>query len=203
MSDPPFNENNRYKPNSPYSASKASSDHLVRAWNKTYNLPTVISNCSNNYGPYQCVEKLIPMTISNIIRNKKIPVYGNGLQIRDWLHVEDHVSALIKIVMNGKSNETYNIGSENEKTNIQVIERICEIMDKIYPNKQDLDSYKDLIDYVEDRPGHDKRYSINPNKINDELKWTSVIDFEEGLQDTIQWYIDNKSWWKTEDSLIK
>lgn len=203
VSDPPFNENNRYKPNSPYSASKASSDHLVRAWNKTYNLPTVISNCSNNYGPYQCVEKLIPMTISNIIRNKKIPVYGNGLQIRDWLHVEDHVSALIKIVMNGKSNETYNIGSENEKTNIQVIEKICEIMDKIYPNKQDLDSYKDLIDYVEDRPGHDKRYSINPNKINDELKWTSVIDFEEGLQDTIQWYIDNKSWWKTEDSPIK
>ncbi len=203
INDPPFKEINRYQPNSPYSASKASSDHLVRAWNRTYGLPTLISNCSNNYGPFQCIEKLIPMTITNIIKGQKIPIYGNGLQIRDWLHVNDHVNALIKIVLNGKSNETYNIGTKNEKTNIEVIEKICEIMDSIHPKKISIDSYKDFIDFVEDRPGHDKRYSIDPTKINNQLGWQGNIDFEEGLKNTIQWYIDNQNWWQSEENFIK
>ena len=183
-----FIEESPYKPNSPYSASKASSDHLVRAWNKTYGLPTIITNCSNNYGPWQFHEKLIPLTIYKAINNKNIPLYGDGSNIRDWIFIDDHVEALIIAAIKGKNGSTYCIGSENEKTNKEVIESICGLLDQIFV--KDFPHSK-LIKYVEDRPGHDKRYAINPTKINKELGWFPKHSFEEGLKKTVLWYVKN------------
>ncbi|MDC3325689.1 dTDP-glucose 4,6-dehydratase [Gammaproteobacteria bacterium] len=197
--DNPFTENTPYSPNSPYSASKASSDHLVRAWNSTYNLPVVISNCSNNYGPGQFTEKLIPMTITNAIKGFPIPIYGDGTQIRDWLYVDDHTSALKKIIFFGKPGETYNIGGSNEIKNIDLVHEICSILDRYHSSeKKAVMSFKDLITFVDDRPGHDKRYAINSEKIEKELDWKPKEDFSSGIKKTIQWYIDNKSSWLKE-----
>lgn len=194
--DNPFTENTPYSPNSPYSASKASSDHLVRAWHSTFNLPVVVSNCSNNYGPGQFIEKLIPMTITNAIRGIPIPIYGDGTQIRDWLYVDDHTSALKRIVFYGKNGETYNIGGSNEIKNIDIVNNICDILDKYHSaENKEIISYKDLITFVDDRPGHDKRYAINSKKIEKELDWRPKEDFSSGIKKTIQWYIDNKPWW--------
>lgn len=193
---PEFTEESNFRPNSPYSASKASSDHLVRAWNKTYGLPTITSNCSNNYGPRQYPEKLIPLVINNILNEKNIPVYGNGEQIRDWLFVKDHCDAIMTIIDKGVPGETYNIGGKNEIKNIDLVNRICNIMDEMIPSKK-LESYKDLISYVEDRPGHDVRYAINSNKIENDLGWTPKYNFEKGLFETIKWYLDNKDWTKS------
>jgi dTDP-glucose 4,6-dehydratase len=194
-----FTEKTAYDPSSPYSASKASSDHLVRAWNKTYNLPTVITNCSNNYGPYQFPEKLIPLTIIKILRNEKIPVYGNGSQIRDWLHVEDHADGIVKVMLEGKSGETYNIGGNNQLSNLEVVELICEILSELNLNRKILknDNLKSLISFVKDRPAHDIRYAINTDKINSNLNWNSKIKFKDGLRQTIIWYLDNQDWWKS------
>lgn len=191
--DDPFTEISRFSPNSPYSASKASSDHIVRAYHKTFQLPVIISNCSNNYGPYQFPEKLIPLSINNAINNKKINLYGNGTQIRDWLHVSDHCNALRKLICHGKLGETYNIGGNAEKRNIDVIDIICEILDELYPRK-DSRSYKEQIQFVEDRPGHDKRYAINCNKIMDELDWKQYESFSTGIKKTIEWYLSNLDW---------
>ena len=193
--DEAFAEINKYKPNSPYSASKASSDHLVRAWNKTYKLPTIITNCSNNYGPFQHPEKLIPVIIKNAIEHKDIPVYGNGLQIRDWLYVSDHVEALYHVLIKGNIGETYNIGANNEIRNIELINSICEYIDQVEPSKK-LNTYKNLIKHVEDRKGHDVRYAINTKKINNDLGWFAKINFNEGIKSTIKWYLENKSWIK-------
>ncbi|MCM8774720.1 MAG: dTDP-glucose 4,6-dehydratase [Candidatus Omnitrophica bacterium] len=189
-----FTENTPYAPSSPYSATKASSDHLVRAWHRTYGLPVVITNCSNNYGPYQFPEKLIPLMILNAIEGKKLPVYGKGDQIRDWLYVEDHAEALVLVATKGKIGETYNIGGDNERRNIEVVHKICEILEEIYPNK-DI-SYKDLITFVEDRPGHDRRYAIDASKIKRELGWKPKENFESGLRKTIEWYLKNRWWWE-------
>ena len=188
----PFTETNQYKPNSPYAASKASSDHLVRAYNKTYNLPTLITNCSNNYGPFQFPEKLIPLIISNAINEKNIPVYGDGLQVRDWLYVEDHCSAIEAVLKKGKTGETYNIGGLTEKTNIDVVNIVCDILQDLKPRKKG--SYRDLITYVKDRPGHDTRYAINANKISRELNWKPKKKFEEGIFETVNWYLKNQEW---------
>ena len=190
-----FTEKTPYAPSSPYSASKASADHLVRAWGRTYNLPIVITNCSNNYGPYQFPEKLIPLIILNCIKGKLLPIYGKGEQVRDWLYVEDHVKALLKVLMDGKNGETYNIGGNNEKTNLEVVLTICEILDKLMPNKRyDIKSYKDLIEFVKDRPGHDKRYAIDASKISKELNYNPEESFESGLTKTIKWFLDNQDW---------
>ena len=188
--EPSFSENNSYKPNSPYSASKASSDHLVRAYNKTYKLPTLITNCSNNYGPYQYPEKLIPLTIKNLLKNEGIPLYGDGSQIRDWLYVGDHCSALRLILDKGKVGKTYNIGGDSEKTNLEVVSLICEILDKLIPSKN-LKSYKELICFVEDRPGHDTRYAIDSSFLKSTLGWNQSVDFKTGIKQTIQWYLNN------------
>lgn len=189
--DAAFTEETPYAPSSPYSASKASSDHLVRAWYRTYTLPIVISNCSNNYGPYQHKEKLIPLVITNAISGKKIPVYGNGEQIRDWLFVDDHVTALLKVCLYGTVGETYNIGGCNEKKNIEVVHHICKILNDIIPEEAKVvERYEDLIEFVSDRPGHDLRYAINIAKINCELDWLPVETFESGLKKTVLWYID-------------
>ncbi len=190
-----FNEKNQYNPNSPYSASKASSDHLVRAWNKTYKLPTIITNCSNNYGPFQHPEKLIPVIIKHALEHKDIPVYGNGLQIRDWLHVNDHVDALYCVLNKGIIGETYNIGANNEVKNIELINTICELIDQIKPSKK-LNTYKSLIKHVEDRKGHDIRYAINSSKVNNNLDWYPKINFKDGIVDTIKWYLENNNWLK-------
>ena len=190
-----FTEKTPYAPSSPYSASKASADHLVRAWGRTYNLPIVITNCSNNYGPYQFPEKLVPLIILNCIKGKVLPIYGEGEQVRDWLYVNDHVKALLKVVMDGKIGETYNIGGNNEKTNLEVVLIICEILDKLIPNdKYDIKSYKDLIEFVEDRPGHDKRYAIDASKISKQLNYNPEESFESGLTKTIKWFLDNQDW---------
>ena len=190
-----FTENTPYSPNSPYSASKAGSDHLVRSWWKTYKLPIVITNCSNNYGPYQFPEKLIPLIILNCIKGELLPIYGNGEQIRDWLYVEDHVRALLTVLFNGCSGETYNIGGNNEKTNLEVVMKICNILDELLPNHPDgISSYKDLISFVKDRPGHDKRYAIDSSKILKKLKYSPKEDFDSGLLKTINWYLNNLSW---------
>ncbi len=186
-----FTEVTPYLPNSPYSASKAASDHLVRAWNKTYGLPTLMSNCSNNYGPYQHPEKLIPLVINKALRGQSIPVYGKGDNVRDWLYVEDHVSALLEIVTRGKPGETYNVGGYNEKQNIEVVHDICSILDDIRPAKE---TYKDLITFVEDRPGHDQRYAIDAAKIAAELAWKPTESFASGLRKTVKWYLDNQHW---------
>lgn len=192
---PLFTEATPYKPSSPYSSSKASSDHLVRAWRRTYKLPTIVTNCSNNYGPYHYPEKLIPLMILNALHGKPLPVYGDGSQIRDWLYVEDHARALYKVVMQGKIGETYNIGGFNEKRNIEVVHTICKILDEVAPSKNGLNSYLDLISKVEDRPGHDRRYAIDASKIKNELGWEPVETFESGIRKTVMWYLDNKNWW--------
>lgn len=191
-----FTENTSYSPSSPYSASKASSDHLVRAWERTYGLPTLITNCSNNYGPYHFPEKLIPHVILNALQGKPLPVYGTGLQIRDWLYVEDHARALIKVALKGVVGETYNIGGHNEKTNIEVVKSICEILEELAPEKpKNVLNYQDLIAFVDDRPGHDFRYAIDASKIKKELKWVPEETFESGLRKTVKWYLNNKTWW--------
>ncbi|BDU38912.1 dTDP-glucose 4,6-dehydratase [Vibrio nigripulchritudo] len=185
-----FTETSSYKPSSPYSASKASSDHLVRAWQRTYSLPTLITNCSNNYGPYQFPEKLIPLVISNALNGKPIPIYGNGLQIRDWLYVEDHAKALYNVAVKGVVGETYNVGGNNEKTNIEVVESICELLEDLAPDKPlGINKYKDLITYVSDRRGHDQRYAIDSKKIQNELSWFPEHTFEQGLRKTVKWYL--------------
>ncbi len=208
---PLFTEQTSYAPSSPYSASKASSDHLVRAWLRTYGFPTIITNCSNNYGPYHFPEKLIPLVILNALEGKPLPIYGKGDQIRDWLYVEDHARALYKVVTEGEIGETYNIGGHNEKQNIEVVETICEILDELRPLKdasspvgaghaRDSDisntSYKSLITYVTDRPGHDRRYAIDASKIAKELNWQPEETFESGIRKTVQWYLDNQQWCK-------
>jgi dTDP-glucose 4,6-dehydratase len=193
-----FTEETSYKPSSPYSASKAASDHLVRAWQRTYDIPTLITNCSNNYGPYHFPEKLIPHVILSAIQGKQIPVYGNGLQIRDWLYVEDHVKALIEVIDKGKVGETYNIGGNNEMKNIDVVLKICDLLEELAPEKKQsgVRYYKDLITYVEDRPGHDTRYAINASKIKKELNWTPHESFESGLRKTVSWFLENKDWYE-------
>jgi len=192
-----FKEDTCYDPSSPYSASKASSDHLVRAWNRTYGLPVVITNCSNNYGPYQFPEKLIPHIILNAIKGKSLPVYGDGKQIRDWLHVDDHADALILAGTKAKAGKTYNIGGHNEVKNIDVVKSICSILEEIYPNKPSkIDKYTDLITFVEDRPGHDVRYAIDATKIHSELGWKPKETFVSGLSKTVLWYITNENWWE-------
>lgn len=188
-----FTESTSYAPSSPYSASKASSDHLVRAWHRTYGLPIIITNCSNNYGPYHFPEKLIPLIILNALEAKPLPVYGNGQQVRDWLFVEDHARALYKVVTEGCVGETYNIGGNNEKKNIEVIETICKILDVLKPQANG-QSYKELITFVKDRPGHDLRYAIDATKIKKELGWSPMETFEMGIQKTIEWYLNNLDW---------
>lgn len=190
-----FTEKTPYSPSSPYSASKASSDHLVRAWNRTYGLPILVTNCSNNYGPYHFPEKLIPLMILNALQGKALPVYGNGQQIRDWLFVEDHARALYTVVTQGQVGETYNIGGHNEKANIDVVLTICSLLEELAPNKpQGIERYRDLITYVKDRPGHDVRYAIDASKIERELGWTPKESFETGLRKTVEWYLNNNEW---------
>ena len=191
-----FTETTPYAPSSPYSASKASSDHLVRAWLRTYGLPTIVTNCSNNYGPFHFPEKLIPLMILNALDGKPLPVYGNGQQIRDWLFVEDHARALYKVVTEGKVGETYNIGGHNEKANIDVVRTICSLLEELVPNKPEgVAKYEDLITYVKDRPGHDVRYAIDAAKIGRELGWKPQETFESGIRKTVEWYLNNKKWW--------
>ncbi len=190
---PSFAETNPYEPNSPYAASKAASDHLVRAWFHTYGLPVLTTNCSNNYGPYQFPEKLIPLVIHNAIKGKPLPVYGDGQQIRDWLYVEDHCDAIRVVLEKGRLGETYNIGGNNEKTNISVVETICRILDQLRP-RSDQKSYVEQITFVKDRPGHDRRYAINASKIANELGWKPKETFESGIQKTVQWYLDHQDW---------
>lgn len=190
-----FAETTPYAPSSPYSASKASSDHLVRAWKRTYDLPTLVTNCSNNYGPYHFPEKLIPLMILNALEGKPLPVYGKGNQIRDWLFVEDHARALYKVVTEGKVGETYNIGGHNEKQNIDVVHTICELLDELHPAKNlPIKSYKELITFVKDRPGHDIRYAIDASKIKRELGWVPEETFESGIRKTVEWYLANLQW---------
>ncbi|QOF66990.1 dTDP-glucose 4,6-dehydratase [Actinobacillus sp. GY-402] len=191
-----FTETTPYAPSSPYSASKASSDHLVRAWLRTYGLPTIVTNCSNNYGPFHFPEKLIPLMILNALDGKPLPIYGNGQQIRDWLFVEDHARALYKVVTEGKIGETYNIGGHNEKSNIEVVRIICALLEELAPNKPaGITKYEDLITYVADRPGHDVRYAIDATKIGRELGWKPQETFESGIRKTVEWYLTNKKWW--------
>lgn len=193
-----FTETTVYAPSSPYSASKASSDHLVRAWHRTFGLPTIVTNCSNNYGPYQHSEKLIPLMILNALSGKKLPIYGNGKQIRDWLFVEDHARALYKVVTEGKIGETYNIGGHCEKANIDVVKMICELLEELAPNKPErIKNYADLITFVTDRPGHDFRYAIDSRKIQKELGWYPQETFESGLRKTVEWYLANRDWCTT------
>ncbi|MCE0731192.1 dTDP-glucose 4,6-dehydratase [Halomonas sp. G15] len=187
-----FTEETSYAPSSPYSASKASSDHLVRAWQRTYGLPTLITNCSNNYGPYHFPEKLIPLMILNALEGKALPVYGKGEQIRDWLYVEDHARALYKVVTEGEVGETYNIGGHNEKQNIEVVNTICALLDELAPSRHS--PYANLITYVADRPGHDLRYAIDADKIERELGWRPEETFESGIRKTVQWYLENQEW---------
>ncbi len=188
-----FTETSRYRPSSPYSASKASSDHLVNAWHRSYGLPTIITNCSNNYGPFQFPEKLIPLTILNALKGKKLPVYGKGEQVRDWLYVDDHVKGLYIVVTKGLVGETYNIGGNEEKRNIDVVQLICNILEELAPVKpKGIHLYSELIEYVDDRPGHDFRYAIDADKISKELFWKPKENFESGLKKTVQWFIDNR-----------
>lgn len=194
-----FTEATSYSPSSPYSASKASSDHLVRAWHRTYGLPTLITNCSNNYGPFHFPEKLIPLVILNALKGKKLPVYGSGQQIRDWLYVEDHARALYLVLTKGRSGETYNIGGHNEKANIDVVKDICRLLEDILPDspysKLNSNGFESLITYVKDRPGHDVRYAIDASKIERELGWKPEESFESGIRKSVEWYLNNKGWW--------
>ena len=191
----PFTEESPYVPSSPYSASKASSGFLVRAWQRTFNFPTIITNCSNNYGPYQFPEKLIPLIIMNALKGKELPIYGNGKQVRDWLYVEDHARALLHVVLNGKIGSTFNIGGNNEIENIKVVKKVCEILDKLSPSKhKGIKHYRELITFVDDRAGHDKRYAIDATKIAAELNWTPKETFETGIRKTVKWYLENMDW---------
>ena len=192
-----FSETNSYQPNSPYSASKASSDHLVHAWHHTYGLPTVLTNCSNNYGPHQFPEKLIPLMILNALEGKPLPIYGSGNQIRDWLFVNDHAEALLRVLEQGPPGSTYNIGGHNEKTNLEVVRAICVLLDELIPHRPaGINGYAELITHVADRPGHDQRYAIDASKIHRELGWVPRETFASGLRKTVQWYLDNTSWCK-------
>ena len=192
-----FTETTSYEPSSPYSASKAASDHLVRAWLRTFQLPTIVTNCSNNYGPYHFPEKLIPLMILNALSGKSLPVYGDGAQIRDWLYVEDHARALYQVVKEGSIGETYNIGGHNERKNIDVVTTICTILEELVPEKPEgVSAYTDLITYVADRPGHDVRYAIDASKIQRELGWTPEETFETGIRKTVEWYLENQNWWQ-------
>jgi dTDP-glucose 4,6-dehydratase len=191
--DPAFSETNPYEPNSPYSASKAASDHLVRAWHHTYGLPVLTTNCSNNYGPYHFPEKLIPLVILNALAGKPLPIYGDGQQIRDWLYVKDHCAAIRRVLESGQLGETYNVGGWNEKPNLEVVQTICTILDQLRP-KPDGTSYATQITYVKDRPGHDRRYAIDATKLERELGWKPSETFESGIQKTVQWYLDNQEW---------
>jgi len=190
-----FTEDTPYAPSSPYSASKASSDHLVRAWRRTYGLPVLVTNCSNNYGPYHFPEKLIPHIILNAIQGKALPVYGDGSQIRDWLHVEDHARALYRVLTRGQIGETYNIGGHNEKQNIEVVRSICSLLDELHPQSP-VTPHESLIEFVSDRPGHDKRYAIDASKMQKELDWVPEETFESGLRKTVSWYLENRDWWQ-------
>jgi len=191
-----FLESTPYNPSSPYSASKASSDHLVRSWGCTYGLPILVTNCSNNYGPYQFPEKLIPLMIINALEGKPLAIYGDGMQIRDWLYVDDHADALYKVLTEGSVGETYNIGGHNEKTNLEVVQSLCSILDRLQPvQTNQISRYSDLIEFVFDRPGHDRRYAIDASKIEKDLNWTPRETFETGLEKTVQWYLNNKIWY--------
>jgi len=188
-----FTEKTPYDPSSPYSASKAASDHLVRAWHRTYGLPAIVTNCSNNYGPYHFPEKLIPLTILNALEGAHLPVYGDGSNVRDWLYVEDHARALEAVLMRGRPGETYNVGGRNERTNLQVVSAICDELDRLFPGPQ---SRRALIRMVPDRPGHDHRYAIDAAKLENELGWRAQENFETGLARTVRWYVDNPAWWR-------
>jgi len=190
-----FSETTPYQPSSPYSASKASSDHLVNAWHHTYGFPIVMSNCSNNYGPYQFPEKLIPLMILKAIKGEALPVYGNGANVRDWLYVDDHVRALLKILLEGRAGESYNVGGNNEKTNLEVVQGVCSLLDELLPESSHCPHYS-LVNFVEDRPGHDLRYAIDASKIADELDWQPQESFESGLRKTVEWYLNNTDWWQ-------
>ncbi|QIZ82681.1 dTDP-glucose 4,6-dehydratase [Thalassovita gelatinovora] len=190
-----FTEDTAYDPRSPYSASKASSDHLVRAWHETYGLPVLLTNCSNNYGPYHFPEKLIPVTILNALAGKDLPIYGDGSNIRDWLYVEDHADALLTVLHQGRVGRSYNIGGENERSNLQLVETLCAILDRLSP-RADGKAYAEQIRFVTDRPGHDARYAIDPSRIRAELGWRPSVTVEQGLEKTVQWYLDNESWWR-------
>ncbi len=189
-----FTEDTPYDPRSPYSASKASSDHLVRAWHETYGLPVVVTNCSNNYGPYHFPEKLIPVVILKALAGEPLPIYGNGLNVRDWLYVEDHADALLLVLQKGKVGRTYNIGGENERTNLELVQTLCAILDVKRPKASG--SYADQIAFVTDRPGHDARYAIDPRRIRDELGWRPSVTVEKGLEQTVEWYLQNEAWWR-------
>ena len=190
-----FTEDTAYDPRSPYSASKAASDHLVRAWAETYGLPVVLTNCSNNYGPFHFPEKLIPVVILNALAGKDLPIYGDGSNIRDWLYVEDHADALLLVVQKGELGRSYNIGGENERTNLELVKTLCAILDEKRP-RTDGKPYSDQITFVTDRPGHDARYAIDPNRLRNELGWRPSVTVEEGLAKTVQWYLDNEDWWR-------
>ncbi|WP_371170435.1 dTDP-glucose 4,6-dehydratase [Aliiroseovarius sp. 2305UL8-7] len=192
--DQMFTEDTSYDPRSPYSASKAASDHLVRAWHETYGLPVVLTNCSNNYGPYHFPEKLIPVVILNALDGKALPIYGDGANIRDWLYVEDHADALLTVIQKGEVGRSYNIGGENERTNLELVRTLCEILDELRPRAEG--SYQDQIEFVADRPGHDARYAIDPARIRNELGWRPSVSVEQGLRKTVEWYLDNESWWQ-------
>lgn len=198
VSDPAFTEMTAYAPSSPYSASKASSDHLVRAWGRTYKLPVILSNCSNNYGHFQFPEKLVPHMILNALSGKALPVYGSGKQIRDWLHVDDHAEALILIATQGKLGETYNVGGESEKQNIEVVHTLCDLLEELAADKkaEGVEKFSDLITYVTDRPGHDQRYGVDISKINADLGWSPKHTFESGMRQSVEWYLSNKDWWQ-------
>ena len=188
-----FKETNQYKPNSPYSASKAASDHLVRAWYHTYDLPVLTTNCSNNYGPYHFLDKLIPLCISNALQGQSLPIYGDGQHVRDWLYVNDHCKGIMAVLERGVIGETYNIGGSNIKTNLEVVHTLCDLLDELKP-RDDVKSYKEQISFVEDRPGHDRRYAIDANKISNELGWRPEETFETGIRKTVQWYLENQEW---------
>ena len=189
-----FREDTPYDPRSPYSASKAASDHLVNAWHETYGLPVVLTNCSNNYGPYHFPEKLVPVVILNALAGKPIPIYGKGDNVRDWLYVEDHADALLLVLEKGENGRSYNVGGENERTNLELVETLLSILDRVRPKTDG--SYHSQIEYVADRPGHDQRYAIDPTRIREELGWRPSVSVEEGLEKTVQWYLDNEEWWK-------
>lgn len=191
--DPAFTETTPYAPNSPYSASKAGSDHLVRAYHHTYGLPTLTTNCSNNYGPYQFPEKLVPLIIHNALHGKPLPIYGDGQNVRDWLYVRDHCSAIMRVLEAGRPGEVYNIGGDSEKTNLDTVHTLCAILDDLRP-RDDGSSYQSLIQFVTDRPGHDRRYAIDPSKIRVELGWTPAESFDSGMRHTVQWYLDHQDW---------
>ncbi|MFX0547304.1 dTDP-glucose 4,6-dehydratase [Roseovarius sp. S1116L3] len=190
-----FTEDTPYDPRSPYSASKAGSDHLVRAWHETYGLPVVLTNCSNNYGPYHFPEKLVPVIILNALAGKALPIYGNGSNVRDWLYVEDHADALLTVLDRGTVGRSYNIGGENERSNLELVQTLCAILDRLRP-RDDGKSYADQITFVADRPGHDARYAIDPTRIRDELGWRPSVSVEEGLEKTVRWYLENEAWWR-------